>query len=82
MPRYFFYARGPNRLVPDNASIILDSSKAAYDAAAQTILDMVNDSSAVRDLTEWVIEIRDETGQTLLTVPFSEAIQTPRSGRA
>ena len=82
MPRYFFHARSPNRLMPDKAGLVLDSSKAAYDAATQTILDMVNDPSAVRDLTDWVIEISNEHGQTLLTVPFSEAIQVSGSGRA
>ena len=82
MSRYFFHARSPNRLMPDKAGLVLDSSKAAYDAATQTALDMVNGSSAVRDLTDWVIEIRDEHGEMLLTVPVSEAIQASGSGRA
>ena len=82
MPRYFFYAHSPNRHMPDKAGIVLDSSKAAYDAATQTILDMVNDPSAVRDHTGWVIEIRDENGQMLLSVPFTEATQVSGSGQA
>ena len=68
--------------MPDQAGIALDSLKAAYDAATQTILDMVNDPAAVRDHTGWVIEIRDENGQMLLTVPFTEATEVSGSGRA
>ena len=68
--------------MPDQAGVALDSPKAAYDAATQTILDMVHDPSAVRDHTGWVIEIKDENGHTLLTVPLSEATQVSGSGRA
>ena len=82
MPRYFFHARSPNRHMPDQAGVALDSLKAAYDAATQTILDMVHDPSTVRDHTGWVIEIRDENGQMLLSVPFTEATQVSGSGWA
>jgi hypothetical protein len=82
MSRYFFYARSPNRHRPDKAGLVLDSPKAAYDVATRSILDIVNDPAAVRDFTDWVIEIKDENGQTLLTIPFSEATQVSGSGRA
>ena len=68
--------------MPDTAGIALDRPQAAYDAATQTILDMVHDPSADRDHTGWVIEIRDENGQMLLAVPFTEATQVSGSGRA
>ena len=68
--------------MPDNAGLVFDSPRAAYDAATQTFLDMVNNPAAVPDLTNWVIEIKDEDGRTLLTVPFSEATRASGSGRA
>jgi hypothetical protein len=60
----------------------IDAPEGAYDVATQTILDMVNDPAALRDLTDWVIEIRDENEQTLLTIPFSEATHVSGSGWA
>ncbi len=68
--------------MPDDAGIALDSPRAAYDAATQTTRDMVNDPAVARDLTGWVIEIKDENGRTLLTVPFTEATQASGSSRA
>ena len=68
--------------MPDSEGLVLDGPKAAYDAAAETILNMMYGRAEDRDFSGWVIEIKDETGQTLLTVPFSEVARVSGSGQA
>jgi hypothetical protein len=82
MPRYFFNARGPNRYVADYKGVDLDSIEAARDVARQTILDIASDPVELRRHEDWTMEVTNDGGRTILTMPFSEAAQEPGSRQA
>jgi hypothetical protein len=76
MPRFFFDYRGDNgRLQRDAEGIEFASLEAAYKDAIHAARDMHADAcGGGKSLADHSFEIRDEFGQTLLVLPFSEAL--------
>ena len=81
MPRYYFSARGPNRHIPDYDGLELSDIQTARAIALLAAADVLDEMAGHEHHPDWRFEITDEDGQTILTIPFSEA-QLPGSGRA
>jgi hypothetical protein len=72
MPRYFFVADGPDRLIDDPEGVDLPSLEAAQQASLDLARDIVRDSNLTWE--DWSFQITDNAGQMLLLVPFSDAL--------
>ena len=73
MPRYYFSARGPNRHIPDYDGLELSDLYTARAIALLAAADVLEEMVAHEHHPDWRFEITDEGGQTVLTIPFSEA---------
>lgn len=72
MPRFFLNARSADRLMPDLEGEELPDLAAARDMAAEVAAELAR--TAPRGLwADWLFEIADETGETVLTLSFAEA---------
>jgi hypothetical protein len=79
MPRYFFHLRhrpGPAGLAVDEEGDELANVNAARKHALFLAQDMVarTRTTIVRDWMVCSFEITDETGQRVLTLPFSDTV--------
>jgi len=79
MPRYYFYARGPNRYMVDHVGYELSDLTEAREYAFETIRDMASDPLASDpfhwgDYRHWAIHIKDEEGRTFVIIPFIMAL--------
>jgi hypothetical protein len=81
MPRYYFSARGPNRHIPDYDGLELSDILTARAIALAASADVLREMEGHEHHPDWRFEITDETGQTVLIIPFSVA-QATGSGRA
>jgi hypothetical protein len=76
MPKYFLHLRIDGRLMPDDEGTLLPDLETAKREAIEGARDLV--AGRVRDGEpldlSWAFEIADDTGRTVLVVPFSEAI--------
>jgi hypothetical protein len=72
MPRYFFTARGPRTQIADADGEDHPNLEAARSATLGIARDLIRDVGLKCE--EWSFQIADETGHTLLVVPFSEAV--------
>jgi hypothetical protein len=76
MPLYYLHIRNRNKLAPDPEGIELPDIDAALSEALRVARELL---SEVPDLGRNAsIEIADRTGQIVLTVPFSDAINPRR----
>ena len=78
MPRYYVHVRGPRRYVTDHAGFELEDIQAAREIALQTVRDIDGDRQGSGYEAGWAVEIADEDGRVLLTVPFGDATPEPR----
>jgi hypothetical protein len=76
MPRFFFDYRGDHgRLERDEEGVEFASLELAHKDASHAARDMHADARRGGDsLADHSFEIRDESGATLLVLPFSEAL--------
>lgn len=79
MPRYFFnlrYGPGPDKLAVDPEGDDLASVEEAHQHALQSIRSLIAGppSHAVRDWFVCSLEITDEAGRPIMTVPFTEVV--------
>jgi hypothetical protein len=77
MPRYFFNLRyGRDKLAVDPEGDELPDTDAARAHALEVARDLIarTTSYSVRDWFTCTFEIVDETGQPVLTVPFSDTV--------
>ena len=70
MRRYFFHLRGTGRMIPDEKGAELPDVETAHLAALESIKDILSDPETGADYSTWLIEIVDESGQTVLRVPL------------
>jgi hypothetical protein len=70
MPRYYFNANGPVRTIEDAAGKRLRDLEAARQIALEAARDLIRDAH----WEGWSFHITDETGYTLLVVPFTDAV--------
>jgi hypothetical protein len=72
MPRYFSVADGPDQLIDDTEGVNFPSLEAARASSLDLARDIVRDSGLAWE--DWTFQIKDAAGQTLLVVPFSDAV--------
>ena len=75
MPTYNFNIRCHDRLFPDDEGEEAGSQEEARRRALETAHDLMKTSSSV--ILDWLactVEVTDESGRTVLSVPFEEAL--------
>jgi hypothetical protein len=75
MPTFNFNIRFRDRLFPDAEGEEAANEEEARQRALETAHDLMKTSSSV--ILDWLactVEVTDESGQTVLTVPFEEAL--------
>jgi hypothetical protein len=76
MPRYFFHIRRGNVLVEDSEGIEVSEIEALEEEGIEAARDLLADGDlGGLDRREWAFEIADETGTTVLALPFKEAVE-------
>jgi len=75
MPLYFFNSRSPKAYHPDLGGVELEDIVAVRFLALKTIRELASDPFKPVDYVYWTLEVADESGQTVLTVPFWAAMQ-------
>jgi hypothetical protein len=68
VPRFYFDLIEDGDLSPDDTGIVLDSSDAAQRQAQRSLAEMVKDALPDGEAKAMALQIRDEGGQTHLTV--------------
>lgn len=77
MNRFYFHAHVCGGYLEDRIGIELADVAEAYGFALQNVRGLVtsyDDEGSSFDLAGW-IEVEDETGSVLATVPFAEALE-------
>ena len=73
MPLYYLHIRNGNKLEVDPDGTELPGLDAAFEEARKVARELVRE---VADLgQDAIIEIADGSGETILTVPFSDAVR-------
>ncbi len=73
MPRYRFNVKGEGHTFPDSEGVWLADAVAAHRYAMQDVRDFARQSVyGVRDWGEWTIEVIDEAGNPVASVPIQE----------
>ncbi len=83
MPRYHFHIRKGEVLVEDPEGTEVSETEALEDEAIEAARDLLADGDLQGlDRREWVYGITDESGATVLTLPFSKAVEPdlPQAG--
>ena len=68
MPRYFFVADGPDRMLDDPEGVNFPNLEGAREASLELARDIVRDSGLAWE--DWSFQIKDGAGRTMLVVPF------------
>ncbi len=77
MPRYYFHIRKGEVLVEDPEGTEVSETEALEDEAVEAARDLLAEGDLQGlDRREWVFEVADESGATVLTLPFSEAVES------
>lgn len=83
MPRYFFHIRKGDVLVQNPESIEVSTGDSLEEEAVEAARDLLADGDLQGlDRREWVFEVADESGTTVLTFPFVEAAEADFSPAA
>jgi hypothetical protein len=75
MPRYFFNVRRDGVLIPDREGDDLPDAVAAHRLGLETVQDMLRLPHIYGEMREWQKDefiITDETGATVLVLPFAD----------
>ena len=76
MPRFYFHIRKGDVLVEDPEGTEVSETETLEDEAIEAARDLLADGDLQGlDRREWVYEVADESGATVLTLPFSEAVE-------
>ena len=75
VPRFFFHLRRDHRTLADCEGIVVASADAAHRQALATLRDFVQPSTGRVPLEweGWLMQIADERGRCLFSIPFAEA---------
>jgi hypothetical protein len=77
MPRYHFHIRKGEVLVEDPEGTEVSETETLEDEAVEAARDLLAEGDLQGlDRREWVFEVADESGATVLTLPFSEAVES------
>jgi hypothetical protein len=74
MPRYFFNIRIGDELISDTKGAGLRDPDHAWEVGRSMILDILRDQRGQPHLLTAALEVTDEAGETILELPFSEAL--------
>jgi hypothetical protein len=74
MPRYFFNTRIGDELISDPEGEQLRNPDRAWEVARAMIRELLKTEGAERGLLQAVLEVTNESGETVLEFPFAEAI--------
>ena len=82
--RYFMNVRYRGRLIPDHEGDELASEEAVRGHALATAHDLVfrTRMDTIRSWFDCSFEVTDESGRTVLVMPFSEVVHEPEWGSA
>ena len=83
MPRFYFHIRKGDVLVEDPEGTEVSETEVLEDEAIEAARDLLADGDLQGlDRREWVYEVADESGATVLTLPFSKAVEPdlPQAG--
>ncbi len=76
MPRYLFHIRKGDVFTEDPEGIDVPETEDLEEEAIEAARDLLADGDFQGlDRREWVFEITDETGATVLTFPFKDAVE-------
>ena len=76
MPRYFFHIRKGDVLVQTLESVEVSTDDSLEEEAVEAARDLLADGDArAVDRREWAFEVADESGTTVLTLPFIAAAE-------
>jgi hypothetical protein len=79
MPRFYFHVVDSDGIASDEEGLVLEDAAAARDVAVQGARDIL--AAEIRygriDL-DWRIDIADNGGEIVLSLPFSDAVQVAR----
>ena len=76
MPRYFFHIRKGDVLVQNPESIEVSMGDSLEEEAVEAARDLLADGDARGvDRREWAFEVAEESGTTVLTLPFIAAAE-------
>ena len=76
MTLYYFHVRKGDELERAAEPLPLDGPEALEDEAVELARDLLAEGDlAGLDRREWIFEVEDEAGATVLVFPFSEAIE-------
>ena len=70
MPRYYFHLTDGKHARFDLDGMDLQDDDAATTEANLEVSDMRNDPDGQRDWAEWLIQVSDETGRTVISLPI------------
>jgi hypothetical protein len=74
--RYYFHVRQGDLLQSDDEGRDLPAAEPLLDEAIEAARDLLAEGDLQGlDRREWVFEIADETGATVLVLPFADAIE-------
>jgi len=76
MPRYFFNTRIGDETIPDEDGDELRDPDHAWEVAKAMIVELLRDEGHHPSLFTASIVVTDESGETVLEFPFSEALIT------
>ncbi len=81
MPRYFFSFTDGERRVPDHEGEVLPDEAAAKEHAIEDARYLLRHSITGMTVDGgWRVEVADEHGRVLFTVPFAEAADADEAG--
>ncbi|HEV7251964.1 MAG TPA: hypothetical protein VGN97_02535 [Mesorhizobium sp.] len=82
--RFFMNMRSRSRFVPDQEGDELQDGQMLREHAIATARDLIRHTrlASVRDWLDWTYEITDDTGHTVLVLPFEEAAEGMGGRRA
>jgi hypothetical protein len=76
MPRYFFDVHDGDHFTPDDEGLELNGIEAAKNAAKKALPDIVKDEMPDGDWRDFVVIVKDETGQEVLRVRLSLIVES------
>ena len=76
MPRYYFHIRKDDVLVNDPEGVEVAATESLEEEAIEAARDLLAQGDLQGlDRREWGYEIADESGTTVLTLPFADAVE-------
>ncbi|PVE21423.1 hypothetical protein DC522_26740 [Microvirga sp. KLBC 81] len=75
MPRFFFDTYDGETFIPDQEGLELGGLKEAEDQAARCLPDMAQDALPDSDRRDFVVAVRNESGETVLRAGLSLVIE-------